>query len=341
MNKVIFTIIMSIIIFVAPILTVIIVDKIEKRKSSSLYDDDVKNFGYACERKKLSDQIYKELHDKRRYYIFCIKDKSVVDGDKIYHYLRKIDEYLTSYNLEQFDRFYTVYCKELYNTLMNISKCKYAALYYDLVMETRKTYGSIFSKILTDVETTIKNDTTSDTDIEGIKNFAKINGDFDENYKAETIDNSVRDTSVILTSTTSAAENSAKNYANALTHAYEKASQYKKENEQLTKELERCRAEAKKHIDTTNSADKLKSDLARINEVISCQERAGRNDGTLELMRKARHEIIETGIRYGKDHYTDYKLYCWGIPIEDYLTDWEAEFDYTHDYTYYTNEWSI
>ena len=335
MNKVIFTIIMSIIIFVAPILTVIIVDKIEKRKSSSLYDDDVKNFGYACERKKLYDQIYKDLHDKRRYYIFCIKDKSVVDGDKIYHYLRKIDEYLTSYNLEQFDRFYTVYCKELYNTLMNISKCKYAALYYDLVMETRKTYGSIFSKILTDVETTIKNDTTSDTDIEGIKNFAKINGDFDENYKAETIDNSVRDTSVILASTTSAAENSAKNYANALTYAYEKASQYKKENEQLTKELERCRAEAKKHIDTTNSADKLKSDLARINEVISCQERAGCNDNTLELMRIVRRQIVETGILHGKDNYTDYKLYCWGIPIEDYLNVWEAEFDYTHDYFYY------
>ena len=52
-------------------------------------------------------------------------------------------------------------------------------------------------------------------------------------------------------------------------------------------------------------------------------------------MRKARHKIIETGIRYGEDNYTDYKLYCWGIPIEDYLTDWEAEFDYTHGYFYY------
>ena len=341
MNKVISVIIALIIIFVAPILAVIIVDKLDERESSSLYDDDVKNFGYGCEKKKRTNQIDNDSHDKRRYYIFCIKDKSVVDGDKMYRYLRKIDEYLTSYNLEQFDRFYTVYCKELYNTLMNISKCKYAALYYDLVMETRKTYGSIFSKILTDVETAIKNDTTSDTDIEGIKNFAKINGDFDENYKAETVDNSVGDISVILTSTTSAVENSAKNYTNALTHAYEKVSQYKEENEQLTKELEKCRAEAKKHIDKTNSADKLKSDLARINKIISCQERAGRNDGTLELMRKARHEIIETGIRYGEDHYTDYKIYCWDIPIEDYLTDWEEEFDYTHDYTYYTNEWSI
>lgn len=117
MNKVAFIIISTILMFVVPILTVIIVDKIDKRKSSSLYDDDVKNFGNVYERKKPIDQIDKDLHDKRRYYIFCIKDKSVVDGDNIYHYLRKIDEYLTSYHLEQFDRFYTVYCKELCNTL--------------------------------------------------------------------------------------------------------------------------------------------------------------------------------------------------------------------------------
>ena len=117
MNKVAFIIISTILMFIVPILAVIIVDKIDKRKSSSLYNGDVKNFGYACERKKLIDQIDKDLHDKRRYYVFCIKDKSVVDGDKIYHYLLKIDEYLTSYNFEQFDRFYTVYCKELCNTL--------------------------------------------------------------------------------------------------------------------------------------------------------------------------------------------------------------------------------
>ena len=346
MNKVIFVIIMLIIIFVAPILTIIIVDKIEKRKSSSLYDDDVKNFGYAYKRKKRTNQIDKDLHDKRRYYIFCIKDRSVVDGDKIYHYLRKIDEYLTSYNLEQFDRFYTVYCKELYNTLTNISKCKYAALYYDLVMETRKTYGSIFSKILTDVETAIKNDTTSDTDIEGIKNFAKINGDFDENYKAETADNSVGDTGIILTSTTSAVENNVTNYSNALAHAYEKVSHYKKENARLAKELENCRAEAKKHraknIDNADSAEaKLKSDLERLNEVIHCQERAGCNGAILEFMRQTRHEIIKYVADYGLDHYNDYELYCCGIPINDYLKNWEAEFDYTHDYAYYTNEWSI
>ena len=335
MNKVAFIIISTILMFVVPILTVIIVDKIDKRKSSSLYNDDVKNFGYACERKKLIDQIDKDLHDKRRYYVFCIKDKSVVDGDRIYHYLCKIDEYLTSYNFEQFDRFYTVYCKELCNTLKKIGECKCTSLYYDLVTETRKTYGSIFSKMLADIEATIKSSTTSDTDIEGIKNFAKINGDFDENYKAETVSISIGDTDAILTSTTSAVENSAKNYAASLARAYEKISKYKEENTQLTKELEKCRAEAKRHIDTTNSADKLKSDLDRIDEVISCQKRAGRNDSTLEFMRTVRRKIAETGLLHGKDHCTDYKLYCWGIPIEDYLTDWEAEFDYTHGYFYY------
>lgn len=339
MSKVVFIIISTILMFVAPILAVIIVDILDERESSSLYDDDAKNFGYSCEKKKRNNKADKDLHDKRRYYVFCIKDRPVVDGDRIYHYLRKIDEYLTSYNLEQFDRFYTVYCKELCNTLKKISECKCSSLYYDLVMETRKTYGSIFSKMLTDIEATIKNSTTSDTDIEGIKNFAKINGDFDENYQAETVSKSVSDTDITLTPTTSAVENKV-NYAAALNRAYEKVSQYKKENAQLAKELENCRAEAKKHIDTTNSADKLKSDLSRIDEIIPCQERAGRNDSTLELMRKVRCQIAETGILHGKDHYTDYKLYYWGIPIDDYLNDWEAEFDYTHDYMYY-DEWSI
>lgn len=273
-------------------------------------------------------------HAKRESYNKCV-NHSVIVNSIVSRYMSKINDYLTKYELKQFERFYTVYCKELANTLDSIDKCVSTSLYSNLVCKTRDTYGSIFSKMLADIETFIKNNSVSVTDIEGIKNFAKINGDFDENYKAEMVDNSVSDTSTILTSTTSAVENSAKNYANALTHAYEKVSQYKEENEQLTKELEKCRAEAKKHIDTTNSADKLKSDLAKIDKVISCQERAGRNDSTLELMRTVRRQIAETGILYGKDNYTDYKLYCWGIPIEDYLNVWEAEFDYPHDYFYY------
>lgn len=273
-------------------------------------------------------------HAKRESYNKCV-NHSVIVNSIVSRYMSKINDYLTKYELKQFERFYTVYCKELANTLDSIDKCVSTSLYSNLVCKTRDTYGSIFSKMLADIETFIKNNSVSVTDIEGIKNFAKINGDFDENYKAEMVDNSVSDTSTILTSTTSAVENSAKNYANALTHAYEKVSQYKEENEQLTKELEKCRAEAKKHIDTTNSADKLKSDLAKIDKVISCQKRAGSNDSTLELMRTVRRQIAETGILYGKDNYTDYKLYCWGIPIEDYLNVWEAEFDYPHDYFYY------
>lgn len=318
------------IVFFVGMFVAIITDSVK----SSWYDD-ARDSDYTPEKKRPINHIDKELDDKRVDYLLCMRDIGIISSDNVSNSMRKIDEYLTSYKLEQFDRFYTVYCKELSDILKAIKDCKCSSLCYNLVVETKATYGGIFSKMLADVETFIKNNSSSVTDIEGIKNFAKINGDFDENYKAETVDNSVSDTSTILTSTTSAVEVSAKNYANALTHAYEKVSQYKEENEQLTKELEKCRAEAKKHIDTTNSADKLKSDLARIDEVISCQERAGRNDSTLELMRTVRGQIAETGIIHGKDNYTDYKLYCWGIPIEDYLNVWEAEFDYTHDYFYY------
>lgn len=318
------------IVFFVGMFVAIITDSVK----SSWYDD-ARDSDYTPEKKRPINHIDKELDDKRVDYLLCMRDIGIISSDNVSNSMRKIDEYLTSYKLEQFDRFYTVYCKELSDILKAIKDCKCSSLCYSLVVETRATYGGIFSKMLADVETFIKNNSASVTDIEGIKNFAKINGDFDENYKAETVDNSVSDTSTILTSTTSAVKNSAKNYANALTHAYEKVSQYKEENEQLTKELEKCRAEAKKHIDTTNSADKLKSDLARIDEVISCQKRAGRNDSTLELMRTVRRQIAETGILHGKDNYTDYKLYCWGIPIEDYLNVWEVEFDYTHDYFYY------
>lgn len=318
------------IVFFVGMFVAIITDSVK----SSWYDD-ARDSDYTPEKKRPINHIDKELDDKRVDYLLCMRDIGIISSDNVSNSMRKIDEYLTSYKLEQFDRFYTVYCKELSDILKAIKDCKCSSLCYSLVVETRATYGGIFSKMLADVETFIKNNSASVTDIEGIKNFAKINGDFDENYKAETVDNSVSDTSTILTSTTSAVKNSAKNYANALTHAYEKVSKYKEENEQLTKELEKCRAEAKKHIDTTNSADKLKSDLARIDEVISCQKRAGRNDSTLELMRTVRRQIAETGILHGKDNYTDYKLYCWGIPIEDYLNVWEVEFDYTHDYFYY------
>lgn len=269
------------------------------------------------EKKKQTNQTNKDLRNKRSYYIFCIKDTSVVDGNRIYHYLRKIDEYLTSYNLEQFDRFYTVYCKELYNTLKKISECKCASLYYDLVMETRKTYGSIFSKMLSDIEATIKNNTTSDTDIEGIKNFAKINGDFDENYKAGTESKSVSDTDTTLTSTTSAVEYKV-NYADALNRAYEKVSQYKKENAQLAKELENCRAEAKRRI--------REGDLARIDRIIDCRERSARNDAALKLMRETRDEIARNTYRNSD---FAYRLYANDALIDagSWVTDYS--FDYS------------
>lgn len=329
----------AIFLIVVIVACVLIADLCENTWYDDVYEDEAEE-RYSLYVTKVEREMSANAKEraKRESYNKCV-NHSVIVNSIVSRYMSKINDYLTKYELKQFERFYTVYCKELANTLDSIDKSVSTSLYSNLVCKTRDTYGSIFSKMLADIEVTIKNSTTSDTDIEGVKSFAKINGDFDENYKAETVDNSVGDTGVILASTTSAVENGAKNYAASLTRAYEKISQYKEENTQLTKELEKCRAEAKKHCEKRYNVDvaqaKLKSDLEQLNEAIYYQELAGRNgatnDDTLKLMRETRHEIIKYVADWGIEHYNDHDLYCWGIPIDDYLKNWKAELDYAHN----------
>lgn len=311
------------IVFVVGVVVAIITDSVK-----SCWYDDVRDLDDMLENKRAINHTDKESDDKRADYLFCMRNINIIGSDDISSSMRKIDEYLTSYELEQFSRFYAVYCKELSNILKEIKDCKCSSLYYSLVTETRTTYGSIFSKMLTDVEAFIKNDSASVTNIEGIKNFAKINGDFDENYKAGTESKSVSDTDTTLTSTTSAVEYKV-NYADALNRAYEKVSQYKKENAQLAKELENCRAEAKRCI--------REGDLARIDGIIDCRERSGRNDAALKLMRKARDEIARNTYRNSD---FAYRLYANDalIGAGSWVTDYN--YDYSDSHFLY-DEWSI
>ena len=306
------------VVFVVGIVVAIITDLVK-----SYWYGDVRDLDDMLENKRAINHTDKESDNKRADYLFCMRNINIIGSDDISSSMRKIDKYLTSYELEQFSRFYAVYCKELSNILKEIKDCKCSSLYYSLVTETRTTYGSIFSKMLTDIETTIKNSTTSDTDIEGIKNFAKINGDFDENYRTETVGSSVGDAT--LTPTTSAVGNMAENYAASLARAYEKISQCEKENTQLTKELEKCRAEAKRCTRESN--------LARIDRVIDYRERSGRNDAALKLMRKTRDEIAGNTYR---DSDFAYRLYA------NWVTDYAYDYSDSHClYDEWTKEWSI
>lgn len=306
------------VVFVVGIVVAIITDLVK-----SYWYGDVRDLDDMLENKRAINHTDKESDNKRADYLFCMRNINIIGSDDISSSMRKIDKYLTSYELEQFSRFYAVYCKELSNILKEIKDCKCSSLYYSLVTETRTTYGSIFSKMLTDIETTIKNSTTSDTDIEGIKNFAKINGDFDENYRTETVGSSVGDAT--LTPTTSAVGNMAENYAASLARAYEKISQCEKENTQLTKELEKCRAEAKRCTRESN--------LARIDRVIDYRERSGRNDAALKLMRKTRDEIAGNTYR---DSDFAYRLYA------NWVTDYAYDYSDSHFlYDEWTKEWSI
>lgn len=318
----------AIILIVVILACVLIVDLCENTWYDDVHEDEAEE-RYSLYVTKVEREMSANAkeHAKRESYNKCV-NHSVIVNSIVSRYMSKINDYLTKYELKQFERFYTVYCKELANTLDSIDKCVSTSLYSNLVCKTRDTYGSIFSKMLADIETFIKNNSVSVTDIEGIKNFAKINGDFDENYKAETASKSVSDTDTILTSTTSAVENKV-NYADALNRAYEKVSQYKKENAQLAKELEKCRTEAKRRI--------REGDLARIDGIIDCRERSGRNDAALKLMRKTRDEIA--GNAYRNSDFA-YRLYA-----NDALVDagsWVTDYNYDYsDGRFLYDEWSI
>lgn len=260
-------------------------DKAKERYSLYITKVEREMNAHAKERAK------RELYDK------CV-NHSVIFNSVVSRYMLKIDEYLTKYDLKQFDRFYTVYCKELANTLGSIDKCISTSLYSDLVRKTRDTYGNIFSKMLTDIEAFIKNNSASITDIEGIKNFAKINGDFDENYKE----------------TTSGVIEDEVNYTESLVRSYQKV-----------KELKSRNLESKRHDSVTSTDDELANDLTQLTDAIYYRERSGRNDATLALMRTTRTNIMEYVARYGTDYYDGYRLHVNGRPVKYCISDWKYE----------------
>ena len=82
---------------------------------------------------------------------------------------------------EKYDRFYTVYCREISNSYdsainMTSSKAKDEALH-----KISETYNIIFNTMLTDITKNIESENDISTDVEGVKNFAKLNGDYDTN----------------------------------------------------------------------------------------------------------------------------------------------------------------
>lgn len=136
----------------------------------------------------ITNTVPLEVTDKRYYYDVCVKKRFLHGDSKIYENMRKIDEYLTTYDMKQFDRFYTIYCKELYSFLMAIDKSVSERLRNSSKVKACNTYGPIFSKMRENIEQEIERINNKDVDIEAIKNYAKINGDFDEKYNVKAHD---------------------------------------------------------------------------------------------------------------------------------------------------------
>lgn len=90
----------------------------------------------------------------------------------------KIHHAIFDAKTEKYDRFYTVYCKEIsdvYDSAKNMTtqKSKSEALH-----KISETYNIIFDTMLANITKEVERENDISADIKGVKNFAELNGDY-------------------------------------------------------------------------------------------------------------------------------------------------------------------
>lgn len=98
----------------------------------------------------------------------------------------KIHRAILDAKTEKYDRFYTVYCKEIsdaYDSAKNMAtpKSKSEALH-----KISETYNVIFDTMLANITKEVDRKNDISTDIEGVRNFAELNGDYDASKAQKT-----------------------------------------------------------------------------------------------------------------------------------------------------------
>lgn len=91
----------------------------------------------------------------------------------------KIHRAILDTKTEKYDRFYTVYCKEIsdsYDSAKNMPTMKSKS---EALHKISKTYNVIFDTMLANITKEVERKNDISADIEGVKNFAELNGDYD------------------------------------------------------------------------------------------------------------------------------------------------------------------
>lgn len=146
----------------------------------AIVEDIVKSFKERNKPKETEERTKETVHAKTDWYHIAYEKVRGFDYNMTTT-MFKIHRAILDAKTEKYDRFYTVYCKEIsdaYDSAKNMiaPKSKNEALH-----KISETYNVIFDTMLANITKEVARKDDISTDIEGVRNFAELNGDYDVN----------------------------------------------------------------------------------------------------------------------------------------------------------------
>lgn len=125
----------------------------------------------------------------------------------------KIHHLICASKTENYDRFYTVYCKEICNAYDSANEMATPKSKSEALHKISETYNVIFDTMLVNITKYVDGKSDISAEVDGVKNFAELNGDYNPNKEQESkkksidyrallldkLDNYVKRTGYILT----------------------------------------------------------------------------------------------------------------------------------------------
>lgn len=144
----------------------------------AIVEDIVKSFRDENKSKEIDEHTEETVHAKTDWYHIAYKKVRYFDYNMA-KTMFKIHRAILDAKTEKYDRFYTVYCKEISNAYDFVKGVSTTESKSEALHKISETYNVIFDTMLANIIEEIGRRNDIGTDIEGVKNFAELNGDYD------------------------------------------------------------------------------------------------------------------------------------------------------------------
>lgn len=147
---------------------------------TAIVEDIVKSFKERNRPKETEERTKETVHAKTGWYHIAYGKVRGFDYNMTTT-MFKIHRAILDAKTEKYDRFYTVYCKEIsdaYDSAKNMIAPKSKS---EALRKISETYNVIFDTMLANITKEVERKNDISADIEGVKNFAELNGDYDVN----------------------------------------------------------------------------------------------------------------------------------------------------------------